>query len=369
MNNQHTDHIDTVMTANAQRAYQDTAIARVEKRKSRNSVNGILLALLLVTTVGLSACGGSDGAPAAGPAQVVTLGVETSLLPAAVWVAENKGFFEEEGLDLAIREFDSGRASLTAMLNGEGIDIAAAAPTPIMFNSFGRDDFVVFSTFAYAWEDIKVIANRDRGINNPEDLKGKKIGTLMGSTGQFFTETFLIFNSISPGDVEMVNLAPSDLPEALNDGRIDAQVIWEPHGTTARKLLGDKAIRLPSSDVYKTTFNFLTMKSFAEENPEALNRFLRAIERATLFIQLNDDEAQEITSNRLKLSKEDVALHWQEFTFEISLDQSMLINIESEARWAIDNELTDAKEVPNYLNLIYIDALEQVDPDAVNIIR
>ena len=131
-----------------------------------------------------------------GPVEQVSLGVETSLLPAAVWVAENKGYFEEEGLDLTIKEFDSGKASLIALLNDEGIDIGAAAPTPIMFNSFGREDFFVFSTFAYAWEDIKVIANRDRGINNAKDLKGKTIGTLMGSTGQFFTETFLLFNSI-----------------------------------------------------------------------------------------------------------------------------------------------------------------------------
>ena len=322
-----------------------------------------LFAALLFLAVGLSACGGSDK-----PLEKVTLGVETSLLPAAVWVAEHKGYFKVEGLDLTIKEFDSGRASLIAMLNGEGIDIAAAAPTPIMFSSFVRQDFFILSTFAYAYEDIKVIANKDSGINNAGDLKGKRIGTLMGSTGQFFTETFLVHNSISPSDVEMVDVAPSKLPEALNNAEIDAQVIWEPHGDTARDLLGDKAIRLPSSDIYKTTFNFVTMKSFASENPEILTKFLRAIDKATTFIQ-NKEKAQEITANRLNLQKEDVALHWEEFTFEISLDQSLLINIESEARWAINNNLTDATKVPNYLDYVYLDALEAVKPEAVTIIR
>jgi NitT/TauT family transport system substrate-binding protein len=304
-----------------------------------------------------------------GPVEKVTIGVERSLLPAAVWVAENKGYFEEQRLDLTIKEFDSGKASLKAMLNGEGIDISAAAPTPTMFSSFGREDFVMFSTFAYAYEDIKVIANKDSGISNVEDLKGKKIGTLMGSTGQFFTETFLLYNSISSRDVEMVDIAPSDLPEALKNGQIDAQVIWEPHGTTARDLLGDKAIRLPSADVYKTTFNFLTMKNFANENPKVLERFLRAINKATDFINNNTDESQEITANRLNLKKEVVALHWDDFTFELSLHQSFLINIEAEARWAIGNELTDKTEVPNYLDYIYIDALESVKPGAVTVIR
>ena len=43
--------------------------------------------------------------------------------------------------------------------------------------------------------------------------------------------------------------------------------------------------------------------------------------------------------------------------------------MEDEARWHIENEYTDAKEVPNYLDQIYFDALESVNPDAVNIIH
>lgn len=69
------------------------------------------------------------------------------------------------------------------------------------------------------------------------------------------------------------------------------------------------------------------------------------------------------------MRKEDVALHWDDFTFELSLNQSFLVNIEDEARWAIRNKLTDKTGVPNYLDYIYIDALESVKPDAVTVIR
>ncbi len=305
-----------------------------------------------------------------GQVEKVTLGVESSLLPAPVWIAENKDYFEEEGLDVEIKEFNSGKASLIAMLSGnEGITICAAAPTPIMFNSFGREDFYIFSTFAYAYEDIKVIVNKDSGIADVNDLIGKKIGTLMGSTGEFFTETFLIYNLISPDDVEMVNIAPSDLPEALSSGEIDVQVIWEPHGTTAKDLLGDRYLRLPSADVYKTTFNFLTMKNFSTEHPEVLRRFIKAIDKAIVFIENNKEEAQEITANRLNLQKEDVTRHWDEFTFELSLEQSFLINIETEARWAIKNNLTNVTEIPNYLEYIYFETLESVKPEVITIIH
>jgi len=305
-----------------------------------------------------------------GPVEKVTLGVESSLLPAAVWIAEGKDYFQEEGLDLTIKEYDSGRLSLLAMLEGnKGINISAAAPTPIMFNGFKNQDFSIFATFAYAYEDIKVIARKDKGITTAADLKGKKIGTPMGTTGQFFTETFLIYNAVSPEDVELVDVAPSNLPSALNKGEVEAIVIWEPHGSSARELLGNKAIRLPSSEVYKTTFNFLVMNDFAEEYPEVLIKFLKAIDRATTFIGKNKEDSQAIVARRLKLEKEAVALHWDEFAFEVSLNQSLLTGLEDEARWAIKNNLTSATKVPNYLNFIYLDALEAVRPEVVTIIR
>ena len=300
----------------------------------------------------------------------VTLGVESSLLPAAVWMAENKGYFQKQGLDLTIKEFDSGRLSLLAMLKGdEGIDISTVAPTPIMFNSFDRDDFYVFATFVYSYDDVKVIARKDKGINTAADLIGKKIGTPAGTTGQFFVEAFLIDNSLLASEVEVIDISPSDLPGALENNQVDAIVIWEPHGYNARRLLGNKAIRLPSSDVYKETFNFMVMKDFVEENPEVLKKFLRAIDKATVFIKNHKEESQEIVAKRLNLNKEGLTVLWDEFVFEISLDQSLIITLESEARWAIKNNLTDATEVPNYLNYIYHDALEAVKPEACRIIH
>jgi NitT/TauT family transport system substrate-binding protein len=46
-----------------------------------------------------------------------------------------------------------------------------------------------------------------------------------------------------------------------------------------------------------------------------------------------------------------------------------LIAFEDQARWRIKNNLTDKKDVPNYLNFIYLDALEGVKPEAVTIIH
>ena len=329
----------------------------------------IVVAVLAALGIGISTGGCEDQTGEPGEIEELTLGVETSLLSAAVWVAENKGYFQEEGLDLTIQEFDSGRLSFLAMLEGEGVDIATVAPTPIMFNSFDRKDFSIFATFVYSYEDVKVIAHSGSGITTAADLRGKRIGTPAGTTGQFFVEAFLVHNGLLPSDVEVIDINPSELPDALKNNQVDAIVIWEPHAYNAQNLLGPDAVRLPSSDVYRETFNFMVMESFAQAHPEALIRFLRAIDTATDFIGDGEEESQAIVAERLGLDIEVVAALWGDFVFEVALDQSLLVTLEDEARWAIKNGLTEATEVPNYLDYIYMDALEEVKPEAVGIIH
>jgi NitT/TauT family transport system substrate-binding protein len=331
---------------------------------------GILMAVIVIGIVSYFWLGQEQPEKYSGPIEKVTLGVESSLLPAAVWIAENKDYFQEEGLDLTIKEFDSGKQSLMAMLNGgERIDISTAAPTPIILNSFDRQDFSIIATFAYGYTDIKVTARKDRGITTATDLKGKKIGTPAGTTGQFFVESFLIYNKIEPSEVEIIDISPSELPHALENNQVDAIVIWEPHGYNARKLIGDNAIIIPSLGVYKCAFNFLMMKDFVEENPEVIKKFLRAVDRATTFMKDHKEESQDIVAERLNLDGELMNIFWEDFVFEISLQQSLIITLEDEARWAIKNNLTDKTQVPNYLDYVHLDTLYELKPNLVNIIH
>ena len=97
---------------------------------------------IILVVIGISV-GGCQKQPEkyTGPVEKITFGVETSILPSAVWVAENKGYFQEEGLDVEIKEFGSGRTALATMLNEGNLDMVTVAQTPVMFNSFERNDY------------------------------------------------------------------------------------------------------------------------------------------------------------------------------------------------------------------------------------
>ncbi len=119
--------------------------------------------------------------------------------------------------------------------------------------------------------------------------------------------------------------------------------------------------------IFTEDFHFIPNRDFAEHNLKALRRFLKAIEKGNDLIKENKEEAITIVSQRLKMERGLVASVWDDFEFQLVLDQSILITLEDEARWMVEKNLTDKTEVPNYLDYVYIDALEEVKPEAVTI--
>ena len=298
----------------------------------------------------------------------VTVGISKSFLSIPVYIAQTQGFFSDEGLDVTVKEYASGKKATQALFTGE-VAISTAADMPVVFNSFKRQDFCIIAAFTYSYPFVKIIARKDSGIKKGVDLKGKKIGANMGTSSHFFLGVFLIHNRLPTSDVEMINIKTVDLPAALKNNEVDAISVWQPYTQKAMQLLGDNAIELPSAEMYRTTFNFAVMKMFAKEHPEILQKFLRAIDKAAAFVRKDREKAQEIIAGRFNLEKNVVSAAWDGFVFGISLDQPLLVSWDNIARWAIKNGLVNKKKIPNYLNYICLDALQAVKPDSITIIR
>jgi len=62
-----------------------------------------------------------------------------------------------------------------------------------------------------------------------------------------------------------------------------------------------------------------------------------------------------------------MAAMWPNQQFSLTLDQSLLIAMNDEGRWTIDNNLSGGKTMPNFRDYIYTKGLEQVKPESINI--
>ena len=304
-----------------------------------------------------------------GPVEKVTMGISaTSLLPSLVHIAKEKGYFLEEGIDMEIEGYSAGKLALEATLEGK-TDMATVADMPIAFIGLERNDFAIFATIVDSAQHVKALARKDRNIDTPHDLIGKKVATTIGTSAHFFMVTFFALNLLDFSDVEVVDLKPNEMVEAIVNGDVDAIFTWEPNILNCQKILADNAVILPSMVGYMVTFNLVSRKDFIESNPELIKRIIKSLAKAEEFVKNNREESIGIVASRLKIERESMNELWNDYKFRLSLPQSLLVTMEDQARWAIQNNLTDATEVPNYLDHIYIDALLEVRPEVVGIIH
>ncbi|PKP56250.1 hypothetical protein CVT91_13620, partial [Candidatus Atribacteria bacterium HGW-Atribacteria-1] len=256
-------------------------------------------------------------------------------------------------------------------------DIANVADLPISYSAldkkkyidFERGDFYIIADLIYTNKIQQVLARKDKGIYAPEDIKGKRVGLLRGTTADFFLDAFLTEYNLKASDIEVVNMGVFEQVEALVKGDLDVIFSWQPHILNAQKLLGDNAIILPTKLTYTTAWLSVVMKEYAEEHPEVLEKYLRAIYKANQFIKENREEAITIHAEMSDVDREVFASLWNDIDYKLSLSEALLTTLEDEARWIIRNKLADQTEVPNFLDFIYFDALEKVNPEGITIIR
>jgi sulfonate transport system substrate-binding protein len=306
-------------------------------------------------------------AQAAG-AQKLTVAMSLTPLSAPVIIAKHNGYFRDNDLDVATRDYIGGNRTIQAVFQGKA-DIATSSEAVVMFNSFKRSDFAVLCTFVTSDNDVKIIARADSGVRTVGDLVGRRVGTVSGASAQFFLDETLLLAGIDSAKVKMVHVNPEDLQAALARGDVDVSVVWEPLAYLTKKKMGAAAVQIPHDKFYTETFNAVMLKEFAVKNPDASAKFVRALIQATEFIQKHPNESQRIVATRLKKSLELIKAVWVDFKFGVSLHQWLLTTLENEARWAIGRGLVSASEIPNYMKFLHIGPLSRVRPDAVTIFR
>lgn len=299
----------------------------------------------------------------------VTLGLAHESLASLAMIAHDQGFFKQAGLDVRVKEYASGKLALKGLLAGE-VSLATSADIPIVFNSFNRRDFSIVSTIGSSDNEPRIIARKDRGINTPADLRGKRVATQRASAVHFFLHMFLLQSGMGTDDIELSFIKGKNLPQALASGEIDAFSMREPFIGEASKLLGDDNVVIFSKPgLYRKTFNIVAAKSLIQDRPGVVRKLLNALIQAESYSVQQPEEAINIVANTLETTPANIAAIWPDVSLKVSLDQSLLLGLEDEAKWVIENKLNSEDQVPSYLDYIYVDALKAVDPILVSLVH
>ena len=303
-----------------------------------------------------------------GPVERVTVATVTAPDAGILYIASLNDYFKNEGLDVSIELYESGRAARDGLFEGK-VDLAVLGDIPFMFAVMRGENISIIATIQSSDETLGVVARKDTGISTASDLGDKTIGVTLGTGGEFFLDAILASGAVLRDTVEIVDIKPAEIAEALINGEVDAVSTWQPIVIELQARLGESGFTLTGENIHRETINLAARRDYIDRNPAIIKKLLKATMKAEQFIRENPDESIDMIANFIDMDKGSLMRLWDIYELEVTLDQSLLSTLEDESRWAIKNALTDVTEVPNYLEFIYQDGLDAVNPDAVGIIR
>jgi ABC-type nitrate/sulfonate/bicarbonate transport system substrate-binding protein len=336
-------------------------------RERQNALAMTILIVVIAICGPFTACTRSNK-KSANATEKITFAYTVLPDAALVQVAQQQGYYQQEGLDVTPQVHQIGKTALDAVMEGKA-DFATVAETPVVFAILKGEKISIIATINTSNKNMAIVARKDKGILSPHDLKGKKIGTTFGTIGEFFMDTMLMTNGISRKNMKVFNLAPEIMPDALVNGDVDAISTWNPILIRTQKKLGDKGITFYGEDIYTQTYNVVATQAYIDRNPGTVNKILLALIKAEEFAKQKPAEAQKVVAD---VSRTDMGLigeTWGVNHLRVELDQSLLQAMEDESRWAIKSGLVNRTKIPNYLNYIYFDGLDSIKPESVRILR
>ena len=235
-------------------------------------------------------------ATGAAAAEKLRLGyLRSDLHHLAAWVAIEKGYFKDEGLDVEVAGiFNAGAEEMSAFAS-KSLDVGYLGMAPSITGVANKAATVKAAALANA-EGSAVVVKAGSPARDLKDLTGKTIAIPgYASVQDFLIRRALEAAGMAPGAVTIIVVKPPEMLAALETGQIDAFIAWEPHATKAvtkgigRVLLGSSRI-WPGHPCCVVAFE----GDVAKGRPAVVQSFLKAHARATAFINANTDEAVRI---------------------------------------------------------------------------
>lgn len=239
---------------------------------------------------GCSVLSGSEGESGSGGAsgKLEKTSLRVGELPildcAAINVAQDRGFFKQEGLDVKIVTVQGGAVAVPQLVS-EDLDFAWSNwPSVFLAQSQGVSQFKVISGgYEAGTKTLAIMAKPNGPIKEPKDLEGKRVAiNTFKNIVELTNRSAMQVAGVDPNKVEFVELPFPDMAAALEAGQVDAVTLNEPFITSAERDTGAKVVLDTATGPTKgiPIAGIVATKKFSEDNPNTTAAFRRAIDKA-----------------------------------------------------------------------------------------
>ncbi len=219
---------------------------------------------------------------------------------AAYWVALDKGYFSDKGLDVTL-ENSKGSADSIAKVDTGGAD-AGLADSAVVIASRARGTTVKVVGMVFDKTPLNIFSSKENPVTEPKQLEGKTIGAPPGDGQRQMWPAFAKANGIDDSKVTWVNIEPAAKIAALAEKRVDTVADYTTGLPLYEKPMGEgNVVMMPWADHGFDMYSMSIMASEATmtERPEVLKAFLEAAYMGWRDVLANPDEAMAIFKKRV----------------------------------------------------------------------
>ncbi|MHC4572128.1 MAG: ABC transporter substrate-binding protein [Planctomycetota bacterium] len=228
----------------------------------------------------------------------------------ALFVAEEKGFLKDEGIEYKTIPVASSNQIVDDIVAGNLDCFTGASAVPVLaaeLQSPGKLKVFSVSEITPQKPFDALLVKEDSPLKTLSDLSGRKIGVFPGSTAANLLKKYLGDKGIDASAATFVPIPPANHLAALNEGSVDAIFAYEP---TIAIALSKGGVRQLHGSVYAEMLSpnpisvSVVSTAFLQEHPETAVNVIRVLERAMDYMKEQDTETRQILAKQMKLSEE-----------------------------------------------------------------
>lgn len=235
-----------------------------------------------------------DGSDGDGETTTLDLGyLHTVAVDSHMWLAQERGYFADEGLEVEPIQFESG-ISLSQALAGGSVDLAGMGAVISNFPAQGQGTAVLANNIEA--DTAQIWVDPEAGIESVADLAGREVATTQGTTAHVLLQVAMGDAGMHANDVELVN---SEMPTAVNafiSGSVPALVTWSPFNAQIEENRPDAELLTTAAEYFPEAAilgGWVATNDIMEDNPEAVDAFTRAWLKANEDITADPEGAME----------------------------------------------------------------------------
>ncbi len=220
-----------------------------------------------------------------------------------VFIAQEKGYFKEAGLDVELKPFSNPGETLPAMAAGK-LDIGLTTLQNLVLLNGTSDTSAVTIGLIDASNGADAIVAKT-SIKDFAGLKGKKVGATIGEVNHFLLLVGLEKAGLKESDIVLTNMSADDAGAAFVAGQLDAAVTWEPWVTKAKSAGGHTVFT--SAEIPDTIMDCIAVpKTSLQSKRATYAAFIAAIDKGVAYLRKSPDESYPLIAKYLGASNEDV---------------------------------------------------------------